>query len=302
MVEATEEKMRWLVVGGDGQLGRSMQQELREQSSEFMALNRDELDISDAGQVSTILHDLKPEVVFNAAAWTNVDAAEDAEIEATRINVAGAGNLARASSEIAAKFVYISTDYVFSGSNMHPWDEESQTCPSSAYGRTKVAGEKLVKEIYPEGTFIVRTAWLYGQFGRNFAKTMVKKAIYSDDQVGVVSDQFGQPTFTGDLVRQVRELVEGDSRASIYHGTNSGRTNWYEFTKSIFELVGEDIDRVEAINSSDYPSRVIRPTNSVLGHERWRESGLSPMRNWRLALEEAMPLILESVKIESMAE
>ncbi len=263
-------------------LGQDLQKALA--GREFTALARADLDVTDLEAVRSAVagHD----VVINASAYTKVDDAETHEAEAFAVNATGAQNLAIAASEAAAKLVQVSTDYVFDGSATSPYDEATPLNPISAYGRTKAEGERLALAANPEGTYIVRTAWLYGAGGPNFAKTMLRLAA-SHDTVSVVTDQLGQPTWTGDLARQIVELLDADAAPGIYHATNSGEASWYEFTREIFQVVGLDPERVKKTTSSEFVRPAPRPDYSVLGHDGWAAAGLSPMRNWKAALSAA---------------
>jgi dTDP-4-dehydrorhamnose reductase len=182
--------------------------------------------------------------------------------------------------------VQLSTDYVFDGAATRPYPENAPLNPQSAYGRTKGEGERLVQELNPGRTHIVRTAWLYGKNGPNFAKTMVRLA-GQRDQVGVVTDQIGQPTWTGDLAAQIVALLDANAPAGIYHGTNAGEASWYDFAKAIFSLAGFHPDRVTKTDSTAFVRPAPRPAYSVLGHDAWRTIGLAPMRDWRQALAAA---------------
>jgi dTDP-4-dehydrorhamnose reductase len=290
-VAPLKKEMMWLIVGGDGQLGRSMAQHLANSGVAFKAVGRSSLDITNVHQVESVLRENQPDVVLNAAAWTNVDLAEEAEEEAGKVNTSGAAFLAAVSKSIGARFVQISTDYVFSGNSKTPRLESSPTNPDSAYGRTKAEAERLVQEIYPEGTFLVRTAWLYGPYGRNFAKTMARMAERDSEIVDVVDDQIGQPTYSMDLADQILTMFQSEAPAGIYHGTNSGSCTWYDFARQIFTLAGEDPERVQPITSEKLNRKSRRPDYSVLGHQHWIDVGMEPMRDWQLALEDAFSSI-----------
>jgi dTDP-4-dehydrorhamnose reductase len=237
-------------------------------------------------------------VVINCAAWTDVDGAETDELQASRVNRDGAENLALASKNCGAKLIHVSTDYVFSGESSTPWQVDDSVNPQSAYGRTKADGETRVIWAYSENSSIVRTAWLYSPWGKNFAKTMTRLAIHGDGEVRVVNDQMGQPTSAVDLAKQLVELGLSNSPAGIYHGTNSGEATWFEFAQEIFEFAGADVRRVVPVSSSEYPRPAKRPSYSVLSHEAWAATSVKPMRDWRIALEEAMPAIISAVKAE----
>ena len=272
----------YLITGANGQLGHDLQTALEGQ--EVTALGRADLDVTDLDAVRAAAagHD----VIINASAYTKVDDAESNEDLAYAVNALGPQNLAIAAAEIGAKLVTVSTDYVFDGSATTPYAENTPRGPISAYGRTKGEGERLALEAHPGGTYIVRTAWLYGAGGPNFAKTMVKLAA-GRDTVSVVDDQRGQPTWTGDLAAQIVTLLDSDAPAGIYHGTNSGETTWFGFAQAIFAEAGLDPERVLPTTSADFVRPAPRPSYSVLGHDAWAAAGLTPMRDWREALADA---------------
>lgn len=273
---------RYLVTGAAGMLGQDLQRALS--GRDVTALSRADLDITDRAAVSDAVagHD----VVINAAAWTGVDDAESHEDAAAAVNAYGPEVLATAVAATGARLVQVSTDYVFDGTGTHPYAEDEPTRPLGAYGRTKAAGEAAVRSIAPETSYVVRTAWLYGAGGPNFAKTMVRLAA-SHDTVSVVTDQVGQPTWTADLADQVVAMLDADAPAGIYHGTNGGRGSWFDFTRAIFAEVGLDPERVLPTDSSAFVRPAPRPAFSVLGHDGWRRAGLAPMRDWRDALHAA---------------
>jgi dTDP-4-dehydrorhamnose reductase len=274
---------RTLITGAAGMLGRDLQLALH--GRDVTALGRADLDITDPDAVDAAVegHD----VVINSAAYTKVDDAETHEDEAAAVNATGPRLLAEAAVRHGARLVTISTDYVFDGNGTAPYDEDAPTDPLNAYGRTKAAGEAAVRRIAPDSSYIVRTAWIYGGHGPNFAATMLRLAA-SHDTVKVVTDQVGQPTWTGDLAARIVELVDADAPAGIYHGTNSGQASWFDFTKAIFAENGLDPDRVLPTDSASFVRPAPRPAYSVLGHGAWARAGLAPMRDWREALHAAV--------------
>ena len=274
--------MRYLVTGAGGMLGTDVQKALA--GREVTALERHRLDITDLDAVVAAVAGY--DAVINTAAYTAVDAAEEDEDVAYAVNAIGARNLARAAHASGAKLVQISTDYVFDGSATEPYAEDSARCPLSAYGRTKAAGEELAQLEHPDGTFIVRTAWLYGEHGQNFARTMLRIA---EDRATwtVVDDQVGQPTWTADLAAQIVALLDSDAPAGVYHGTNDGRTTWYGFARAVLEESGMDPERITPTDSSQFVRAAPRPAFSVLGHDSWASVGLQPMRPWHEALHAA---------------
>ena len=273
---------RFLVAGATGMLGTDLVAVLA--GRDVTALGRAQLDVSDAAAVRAAVEGF--DVVINCASYTRVDDAETHEAEAALVNAVGASHVARAAAEADAILVHLSTDYVFDGTARSPYDEEAPTRPATAYGRTKADGERRVLDAHPDGTFLVRTAWLYGQHGPNFVRTML--ALGSErPEVSVVADQFGQPTWTMDLAKQIVALVDSDAPFGIYHGTASGEASWFDFAREIFALGGLDPTHVLPTDSASFVRPAPRPAYSVLGHDAWREAGLEPMRDWRIALREA---------------
>ncbi len=291
--------MVWLITGASGQLGQAMVEKLTSQSIPFKPVNSKELDITQEFVVDEYLQRNLPSVIVNCAAWTDVDSAEDNEDQVFQVNSLGPKYLASSSKKISAKLVQISTDYVFSGESDTPIEEKAEMNPLSVYGKSKCEGEKHVQEVYPEGSYVVRTSWLYSPNGKNFAKTMTNLALANEAEVRVVCDQFGQPTCAGDLADQVIKLVLNKSKFGIYHGTNSGETSWFHFAQEIFRILGKDLTRLKPVKSSEFLRAAKRPTYSVLGHEGWNKAGLSEMRGWLPALENEMPKILASLERET---
>jgi dTDP-4-dehydrorhamnose reductase len=290
--------MTWLITGGSGQLGLALQAELTVKGINYVATNSSQLDITKPLLVTELVDSISPEVIINAAAWTDVDGAETNESAAIQANAIGPQNLAISAKRVGARLVQVSTDYVFSGESTAPWNEAAEHNPQSVYGSTKSAGEKFVLNELTSTAYVVRTAWLYSAERKNFAKTMAKLALNGDGEVRVVNDQVGQPTFAADLARQIAKLVTADAPAGIYHGTNSGRATWFEFAQEIFKLSGADASRVIPISTSEFPRPAKRPSYSVLGHENWAKTKVAPMRDWRIALAEAMPAIISAVEAE----
>jgi len=283
--------MSWLILGGSGQLGIALSEELGRRGIDFKAWGSQELDITKGPIVQDVIAALSPSVIINCAAWTDVDGAESHEEMAFLVNSKGVENIATAAKACGAKFIQISTDYVFSGRSEKPWKEGDLKHPVSVYGRSKASGEDRALEIYSEGTYIIRTAWLYSPWGKNFAKTMSKKAL-RNEPVKVVNDQFGQPTSAIELARSLVELIFSTAKPGIYHATNSGEASWFDFAQEIYRLLGKSDSLVESVGSDTYIRPAQRPSNSVLSNQNWVESGLTPMSNWKLALAEDMPSII----------
>lgn len=276
---------RYLVAGAGGMLGRDLVATLTAAGRAVSALDRAALDITDldACRAAVAGHD----VVLNAAAYTAVDAAETDEQRATLINATGAENLARACAEAGAVLVQYSTDYVFDGDGVGPYAEDAPIAPVSAYGRSKAEGERRARAAHPEGTIVLRTAWLYGEHGPNFVRTMMR--LYRENgTLTVVDDQHGQPTWSLDLADQTLRMLDAGVRSGVLHGTNSGATSWHGFARAIVENLGGDPASVLPTDSAHFVRPARRPANSVLGHDGWARVGLAPMRPWRGALDDAM--------------
>jgi dTDP-4-dehydrorhamnose reductase len=288
--------MSWLVLGGTGQLGSTFRDYLKANHVNFSSPSSKVLNLLSQASINEYIQHTQPSVVVNCAAWTNVDTAEDNEKLAFDLNALAPGNLAGASKKIGAKFIHISSDYVFSGNRRVPWEETDLVNPTSVYGSSKAWGEKLVAEIYPENSFVVRTAWLYSKYGHNFAKTICRLATTNNETIDVVDDQIGQPTFTGDLVRQILFFTKVKLDPGVYHGTNSGQTSWYGFASKIFELLDKDTSRLKRISSLEYPSLVPRPAYSVLGHDAWFNFDVPDFRHWEIPLTESIAEIASEVK------
>jgi len=280
--------MRVLVTGANGQLGSELVRLYSARSAdEVFGIDLPDLDITSTESVAHTVSEFKPDVVINCAAWTAVDAAEENESAALLVNGEGPETLAAACRVTGAWLVQLSTDYVFSGEASSPYAEDATPDPRSAYGRTKLAGEEAVQSMLPDAHYIVRTAWLYGHEGNNFVKTMLR--LESErETVDVVDDQIGQPTYAADLAAQIVALVDARPTAGIFHCTNSGQVSWHGFTQEIFQLIGADPARVQAVTSEQFVRPAPRPAYSVLGHARWAEVGLPEMRDWRAAIAEAI--------------
>ena len=275
---------RILLTGAGGMLGRDLDSVLA--GHDVTAMGRTDLDITDEDAVTRAVsgHD----VVVNAAAYTKVDDAETHPDEAFAINAEGPRHLARACKAHGARLIHVSTDYVFDSNATTPYPEDTPRNPVSVYGQSKAAGEEAIAEEYPEGSIIIRTAWLYGEHGPNFPRTMLTLA-KTHESVEVVTDQEGQPTWTRDLAGWIRLLVDRDIRHGVFHGTNSGHTSWWEFAREVYRLAGLDPERIHPTTSQSFPRPAPRPTWSVLGHDAWGDAGLPSPRPWQEALEEAFP-------------
>jgi len=275
---------RWLITGAGGQLGTDLSAALS--GEDIYAFRHGQLDIADAAAVAGVIARVQPDVVVNAAAYTAVDAAESDEDAAYRVNAAGPAVLAASLSGTTARLIHVSTDYVFAGDAARPYGVDDVTGPKSAYGRTKLAGEIAVREVLPEASYVVRTAWVYGATGKNFVKTMIRLE-REHETVSVVDDQRGSPTWSADLAGGLVELGRSSAPSGIYHGTNRGDTTWFGFTRAIFEELGADPARVRPTATDAFPRPAPRPAYSVLSDAAWRAAGLRPLPHWRDALRRA---------------
>jgi dTDP-4-dehydrorhamnose reductase len=279
--------MRIAITGAAGMLGQDLLAAAKTAGHEVLALPRAELDITDEAAVARALRDARPDVVVNSAAWTDVDGAERDEAEALAVNGAGAGNVARAAAECGAWTIHVSSDYVFDGSKASPYVESDPVGPLSAYGRTKLAGERAVAEQAPERHTIVRSSWLFGTAGSCFPATILRLAT-DRDELGVVDDQVGCPTFTGHLAEALVDLVARDDRpAGVLHVAAGGSCSWFEFAREIVAGAGATCE-VKPCSTEDFPRPATRPAYSVLRSERGDEAPVLP--EWREGLARYMAL------------
>lgn len=280
--------MRVLVTGAAGQLGQDMVLLLQREGHEVLACDRMEMDITDLAQCEKVIGAYGPEAVIHCAAHTAVDAAETDIDAAYLINATGTRNVAVAAEKAGAKLVYISTDYVFNGQGTHPYHEYDNTDPQSIYGKSKRAGEVLAQTLNSR-YFIVRTSWVYGKYGNNFVKTMLKLG-QEKPVLQVVNDQKGSPTYTVDLARFLLKLIQTE-KYGIYHASNSEACTWYEFTQAIFaeaeELLGLKMTaRLEPCGTEQFPRPAPRPSYSVMEHLSIRTNGFEDLRPWREGLRD----------------
>ena len=275
-----------VVAGAGGQLGQELVRSVPEQLN-CLALTRAQLDIGDQNQVTALLQREQPDVVINAAAYTAVDRAESEPELAARINAQGPGNLARACAHGGARLIHVSTDFVFDGSSSRPYRPLDPTAPLGEYGRSKLAGEQQVQAALPDA-LVVRTGWVYSAFGSNFVKTMLR-LMAERDELAVVADQVGTPTWASGLALALWRAVERPDLAGIYHWSDAGVCSWYDFAVAIAEegrLFGllDAEPRLRPIPGSDYPTPARRPSFSVLDKgDTWRDFELEGV-HWRVQL------------------
>lgn len=285
----------WLVLGANGQLGQALLLHLSSIGEPCQGVKRSECDIVERSAVETTLSAKQPSIVINTAAWTAVDDAETHIFEAHQVNEVGPRNLSRVCSDLGIPLVHISTDYVFDGAATSPILEESPTRPLGVYGESKLAGERAIMENMPHNSYIIRTAWLYSEYGKNFAKTMVRRALDRTPSL-VVNDQHGQPTHASDLAQHIVEIVRGDSPSGVYHGTCAGEATWYDFASEIYDLVTGDRTLVTAVDTSHYPTRATRPRYSVMSHRKTLEHGIKEMPHWKTSLHSRITDIISAVE------
>ena len=278
--------LKVLITGAQGQLGRDLVDVfncIKDKDNEVFSLGKDQLDITESGKVLELISTIGPDIIINSAANTNVDGCELEPDSAYRVNALGSRNVAVASARTGAKLVYISTDYVFDGKAQRPYTEFDATNPMSVYGKSKLAGERYITGLHNK-YFIMRTSWLYGHHGHNFVKTMLRLA-KGKDELAVVDDQVGSPTFTKDLAKFIVNLVQTELYG-IYHVTNTGSCSWYQFVTTIFKMAGLDHVKVKPISTPELGRPAPRPAYSVLDHYCIRLECPTDLRPWEEALQE----------------
>ncbi len=273
--------MKILICGCNGQLGKELIRRLEDTDNIILKTDSDNLDITNFKAVDYYISKNLPDVVINAAAFTNVELCEKEVNLAYKVNSLGPKNLAICSEKINAKFVQISTDYVFDGKSNILYKEHFKTNPLNVYGHSKLLGEQFT-QLFCYKHFIIRTSWLYGD-GKNFVKTMLKLA-QNNKEINVVNDQIGTPTNSKDLAKCIINLIETEQYGT-YNGSNNGQCSWYEFAKKIFEIKNIDV-KVNPVTSKEFDSKVIRPEFSVLDNFLLKLINLDNFRNWEDALKD----------------
>ncbi|PGM56736.1 dTDP-4-dehydrorhamnose reductase [Bacillus sp. AFS053548] len=272
--------MKVLVTGYGGQLGYDVVKECERYGLHVKGCGRQDLDITKRESVYSIVDSYKPDIIIHCAAYTAVDKAEDDKENCWNVNVEGTRYLVEAAKKHHSKFIYISTDYVFNGKSESPFNEDDQPDPIGYYGLTKYEGEKVVQS-FIENYFIIRISWVFGVNGNNFIKTMLRLS-ETRDELNIVGDQIGSPTYTVDLARLIVDLIKSD-KYGFYHATNEGFTSWADFAKEIFKQT-DSKTLVKSIASEDYPTRAARPKNSRLSKQKLIENGFQSLPSWQDAL------------------
>jgi len=290
--------MRILVTGKNGQLGRSIYKivntdtkiDNNQSSNEFIFAGREELDLSSESGISHYFYNNdKFDIIINCAAYTQVDKAEQEVELANQINHLAVKQLASIASKQQARLIHISTDYVFDGESDKPYTETDETNPINVYGKTKLAGEKTLQEIMPTNAMIIRTSWVYSEYGNNFVKTMLRLG-RERDELNVVSDQIGSPTYATDLAGVILEIIkskefrEENQTTQIYHYSNKGEISWYEFAKEIFKIA-EVSCKVNPITTQQYPTPAQRPKNTLMNKAKIAKTFSVGISDWKESLK-----------------
>ncbi|SDU09110.1 dTDP-4-dehydrorhamnose reductase [Halopseudomonas salegens] len=279
--------MKILLTGANGQLGRCLQDVLAATEHAWLACSREQLDITNARQVQQQVSHFQPEVIINAAAWTGVDSAETHAESAWKINAEAVALLAQAANSVNARLIQVSTDYVFDGNHQQPWRETDPTRPLGVYGASKLAGEQAAAQANEH--IIVRTAWVFSAYGNNFLKTMLRLA-GERDELGIVADQTGTPTWAGDLAQTLVQLIGIPHARGIYHFSGGTPCTWFDFASAIFAALkaGDPDARIpllKPVSTAEFPTPAKRPAWSVLDDQRLQELLPGSRGNWGAALE-----------------
>ncbi len=287
-----EMQKKILVTGANGQLGMELQQLAAADSSfQFIFTNRSEFSLDDFDAINNFITVHQPQYFINCAAYTAVDKAESEKELAYKINAESAGVIAKACKANNVQLIHISTDYVFNGMGSTPYKEDDATDPVNFYGASKLEGEKKVMQLSP-GSIIIRTAWVYSEFGKNFVKTMLR-LMKEKDSINVVNDQFGCPTYAADLALAIMQIIvsnKSNKNPGIYHYTNAGVTNWYEFAVAIKKLTGSNCI-VNPITTAQYPTAAKRPAYSVLDTSKIKDVFALSIPDWEDSLQKCLALI-----------
>jgi dTDP-4-dehydrorhamnose reductase len=286
-----------LVTGKNGQLGRSINKIISPEaktdnnlsSNNFVFVGREELDLNSESNISHYFDSNdKFDVIINCAAYTAVDKAEEDQELANQINHLAVKQLAQIAKKQQAKLIHISTDYVFDGKSDKPYTEIDTTNPINIYGKTKLAGEKALQEVMPTNAIIIRTSWVYSEYGNNFVKTMLRLG-QERDRINVVDDQIGSPTYATDLANAILEVInnkvfrEEGWETQVYHYSNAGEISWYDFAKEIFKMAKIDC-QVNPINTEQYPTTAKRPRNTLMNKRKIKHRFFLEIKNWKKSI------------------
>ena len=272
--------MKILVTGVNGQLGYDVMRCLKERNINAIGADLEEFDITDVAQTRKFILECRPDAVIHCSAYTAVDKAEDEAEVCHKVNAEGPRNIALVCKEIDAKMIYISTDYVFPGEGDHFYEPDDAVGPQGAYGRTKLAGEEFVEQILDK-YFIVRISWVFGLNGNNFVKTMLRLG-KEKEQINVVDDQIGSPTYTKDLAPLLCDMILTE-KYGIYHATNEGICSWADFAKEIMDQTGLPA-RINCVKTEEYGAKAVRPKNSRMSKDKLELTGFKRLPDWKDAL------------------
>jgi dTDP-4-dehydrorhamnose reductase len=289
----------FLILGGSGILGSEVIRSAQRKGLDYVAPRSSDLDIRNKSLVDEFVSNFKPNWIVNCAAWTDVEGAEDSTSLADQLNAQAVGNLAAAALKNGSSLIHFSTDYVFDGISTKENEVSDMTNPINEYGASKLKGEQQLLSSELNSAYVVRTSWLYGVEGKNFVKTMARKALIGES-VHVVDDQIGSPTSARDLAAATFEIVNVKPETGIYHFTNEGSCSWYEFAREIFRLSGASVEKVKPIHSDVLKLKARRPKNSVLSTKKWQDSSMSKIPKWQDSLEVLFPEILAEIEREKL--
>ncbi|SER70763.1 dTDP-4-dehydrorhamnose reductase [Psychrobacillus sp. OK032] len=284
--------MKILVTGYTGQLGYDVVEQGIKNGLNMVGVGSKDLDITNEKEVSFFINKTKPDAIIHCAAYTAVDKAEIDKENCWNVNVEGTKNITKAAHNINAKLMYISTDYVFDGLGNTAFKENDVPAPVGYYGLSKYEGEKIVQQIMDKW-FILRISWVFGANGNNFVNTMLRLA-ETLDEINVVADQVGSPTYTFDLSKLLLDIIQSDAYG-VYHASNEGFCSWSEFALEIFRQANIEV-KVNAITTEEYPTRAVRPKNSRMSKQKLLDSGFTPMPKWQDAVERYINELSEEVK------
>ena len=291
--------MKILVTGKNGQLGKSIHKRVtnNEHTDEFVFVGREELDLSSTDSITSYFNHNNFDIIINCAAHTAVDKAEEEAVLANQINHLAVAQLAQIAKIQQAKLIHISTDYVFDGESDKPYTETDVTNPINIYGKTKLAGEQALKDIMSTDAIIIRTSWVYSEYGNNFVKAMLRLG-QERDELNIVSDQIGSPTYATDLANAILDTMqnkafkEAGQETQVYHYSSVGEISWYEFSKEIFELT--DIQcSVSPITTEQYPTPAKRPKNTLMNKDKIAETFSVNIPDWKESLNTCMTILKE---------
>lgn len=275
-----------LVTGITGQLGYDVCKEIEKRGHVCIGVDRNEMDLTNPSQIKSCIYKYLPQAIIHCGAYTAVDLAQGNEHICTEINSNSVKELSLCAKDMDIPLIYISTDYVFDGTKEGIYNEEDIPNPINVYGKTKYKGEVYIREIL-EKYYIIRISWVFGKNGKNFIDTMLKLS-KEKNEINVINDQIGSPTYTADLAPLIIDMLETD-KYGTYHVTNEGFCTWYEFAKEIFAIKDIDI-KINPIKTSDYPTKAQRPLNSRLSKEKLIKMGFKPLRSWKLAIKDYLDI------------